>query len=90
MNTAYFSDKEMITDVLSTQRFITSGYNTTATEASGPKIKSTLVSILEEEQGIGHDIFVEMQNRGWYQTESAPQNKVDQAKEKFSSQCKTC
>lgn len=88
MNT--FSDQEMIGDVLSTQKFIASGYNTAASEASEVGVKQTLMSILEEEHSIQHDVFVEMQNRGWYQTEAAPQNKIDQTKQKFSANCQYC
>ncbi len=90
MNQNGLSDKEMITDVLTSQKFITGGYNTNATESSGMAVKNTFLDLLDEEQKIGHEIFVEMQNRGWYQTEAAPQDKINQAKQKFSENCKNC
>jgi len=80
----------MINDVLSSQKFMTSGYNNTANEASEPTVKNTMMSILKEEHQIGHDIFVEMQSRGWYQTEAAPQDKVNQTKSEFSADCQDC
>ncbi len=85
-----FTDKEMIGDVLSSQKFITSGYNTVANEASEPTVKNAFMSILEEEHEIGHDVFMNMKSRGWYETEDAPQNKIDQAKQKFSQNCQNC
>ncbi len=90
MNTNSFSDREMIGDILSTQKFITDGYNTSANEASEPSVKNALMSILEEEHVIQHDVFVEMQSRGWYQTECAPQDKIDQTKQKYCASCNTC
>lgn len=91
MSTALFSDQNMMNDMLSTQKFITSGYNTNANEASNPKVKHTLMSILDEEHTMQHDVFAEMQNRGWYQTEAAPQDKVAKAKQSYScSSCSSC
>ena len=87
MNTTCFSDQNMIGDILSTQKFITGGYNANANEASDPKVKSTLMSILQDEHTIQHDVFVEMKNRGWYQTEQAPLDKIQQTKQNFSSCC---
>ena len=85
MNTAKYSDQEMIGDILSTQKFLTSGYNTVANESCEPTVRSAMMSILEDEHTIGHEVFVEMQSRGWYQTESAPQDKINQTKQKFCS-----
>ena len=82
MNT--FTDQEMLTDVLSTQKFVTSGYNTAANEAKSDSVKNAFLTILNEEHRIQHDVFCEMQAHGWYPTEDAPQNKIDQARQKFS------
>lgn len=90
MSTPCFSDREMMNDVLSSQKFITSGYNTTANEAGEPSVKNVMMSILDEEHAIQHDVFCEMQTRGWYQTEAAPQNKVQETKDKFSQNCPSC
>lgn len=90
MNTKSFSDQEMTLDVLSTQKSITGGYNTTANEASEPAVKSAMMSILDDEHKIQHDVFLEMQKRGWYQTEPAPENKINQTKQKFAPSGNTC
>ncbi len=90
MNKNCFSDEEMTLDVLSTQKSITDGYNTTANEASEPAVKNTMMSILDEEHKIQHEVFLEMQKRGWYQTEAAPQDKICQTKEKFAPSCSDC
>ncbi len=90
MNTNQYSDQEMMGDILSTQKFMTGGYNATANEASEPSVKTAFMSILEDEHQIQHDVFQEMKGRGWYQTETAPQDKVNQIKQKFSANCKCC
>ena len=80
-----FQDQQRITDVLSTQKTATDGYNTFANEASDPIVKNTLMTILKEEHDIQHEVFTEMNKRGWYQTEAAEEMKIDQAKQKFSA-----
>lgn len=90
MNSNCFSDQEMTLDVLSTQKSITDGYNTTANEASEPSVKNAMMSILDDEHRIQHEVFLEMQKRGWYQTEPAPENKINQTKQKFSQGPNCC
>ncbi len=82
-----FQDQERITDVLSTQKSATDGYNTFANEASSPEVKNTLMTILNEEHEIQHQVFTEMNKRGWYQTEAAEDNKINQTKQKFAADC---
>lgn len=84
-NMAGFADQEMLTDSLTSQKSITGTYNTFANECATPCIKTDFINILNEEHQIQHDVFTEMQKRGWYQTENADVNKVNQAKQKFQS-----
>jgi spore coat protein CotF len=81
-----FGAKEMMEDVLSSQKWITESYNTFANECSSPALKSEFVNLLNEEHQIQHDLFSEMHKRGWYAVEQADQNKVSQAKQKYTSQ----
>ena len=82
-----FDDRAKLDDALSSQKFISDGYNTSANGAAEPMVKNTLMSLLEEEHDIQHDLFLQMQKRGWYQTEPAPQQKIDETKSKFSTCC---
>lgn len=82
---ANYSDKDMITDVLSTQKSITGSYNTFANECACPGLKSDMMNILNEEHQIQHDVFCEMQKRGWYQTEAAEVTKINEAKQQYMS-----
>ena len=90
MTTPKFSDQDMINDVLSTQKFMTSGYNNSANEASEPTVKNAMMSILDEEHVIQHQVFEEMESRGWYPTEAAAKDKINQVKDKFATHCQNC
>lgn len=81
-----FGDQEMMNDVLSSQKFLTDTYNSFANECSSPAVLSELINILNEEHQLQHEVFDEMQKRGWYQSEPAQQQKIDQTKQKFASQ----
>lgn len=81
-----FGDREMMNDVLSNQKFLTESYNTYANECSSPAVLSELINILNEEHQLQHEVFGEMQKRGWYQTEPAQQQKIQQTKQKFTNQ----
>ena len=86
MEQIQFDDKNMMDDALASQKFITETYNTFANECSDPQLKEQFVNLLEDEHRIQHEVFTEMQKRGWYQTEPAEQDKIKQAKQKYLGQ----
>ena len=79
VNTNY-SDKEKISDALMSQKFITGNYNNFANECAHPEIKQLVLDILSDEHSIQHDVFVEMQNHGWYEVAPATEASILQAK----------
>ena len=78
-------DKEMIGDALSSQKLITNVYSTFANECAQKGLREDMLNILHEEHEIEADLFCEMNSRGWYQTQPAEQQKVQQTKQKFQS-----
>ena len=80
------SEKEIISDVLYSQKHITETYNTFANECSAPMVRDAFLNLLEEEHQMQAEIFSEMQKRGWYQPEQAQQQKIAQAKQKYQTQ----
>lgn len=84
MNQMKFCDKDILTDMLSSQKFITEGYNSYANESATPAVKTDFMNILNEEHVIQNEVFNELQNRGWYSTEAADMNKVSQTKQKYT------
>jgi len=79
-----FNDKDIMTDLLSSQKFVTDGYNTSTNECATPCVRSDMLNILNEEHQIQSDVFSEMQKRGWYPTEAADQTKIKQVKQKYT------
>ncbi|WP_040197724.1 spore coat protein [Candidatus Soleaferrea massiliensis] len=86
INTNMFGDKEMMTDALSAQKFITDNYNIWANECATQQIKSELMNILNEEHQIQMELFTEMSKRGWYPVQAAQQPQIDQVKQKYPPQ----
>ncbi|MCI9273918.1 MAG: spore coat protein [Clostridiales bacterium] len=79
------SEKEIMNDVLSSQKQITATYNTYANECCAPSVRDEFLTLLNEEHQMQADVFSELQKRGWYQIESAEQQKIDQAKQKYQN-----
>lgn len=74
-----YDDKTMMTDMLSTQKFISSNYNNYAGECATKQAKARLMKILEDEHEIQFGIFQAMNEKGWYPTTPAPTDKINQA-----------
>ena len=84
-NTTQMQDKELLGDVLASQRLITSTYNNYANECATKCIRDDLLGILQEEHQIQAELFTEMHSRGWYPTQPAEQQKIMETKQKFQS-----
>ena len=76
-------DKEMLEDVLTSQKQITGLYNTYANQCATTAIRDEMMNILHDEHDIQADIFMEMQKRGWYPTPMAEEQKIQSTKQKF-------
>lgn len=79
-------EKDRLTDSLVTQKYIASGYNLAAAEASNSQLMDTFVGILRDEHQIHHEFFNEMRNRGWYQPKAANMNDISQNVNKWSQE----
>ena len=78
------TEKEILQDCLSSQKQTAASYNTFAGECVNEQLRSTMLTILNEEHKMQADLFWHMQSNGWYQVEPADQQKVQQARQKFS------
>ena len=79
-----FGDREIMDDLLSSQKQITAEYNTAANECASSGLQNEFMTLLGEEHQIQMELFQEMQKRGWYPTEAAPEEKVRRAREQFT------
>ncbi|MEG0753987.1 MAG: spore coat protein [Angelakisella sp.] len=80
-----FGDREMMDDLLSSQKGITGLYNTAANECASNGLKNEFMTILGEEHRIQMELFTEMNKRGWYPVEQAEQQKIQQTKDQFQN-----
>jgi len=85
MNQQSMGDKEIMDDILSSQKHITGVYNTYSNECVNQDLKSDFLNILQEEHEIQANVFMEMQRRGWYSPSQAEQQKVNEARTKFQN-----
>ncbi|MBR1810851.1 MAG: spore coat protein [Clostridia bacterium] len=79
------TDKEIMEDMLSSQKAITGVYNTFSNECSHQNIRDDFLNILRDEHNIQSCIYTEMQKRGWYAPAEAQQPQIDQVKNKFQT-----
>lgn len=85
MNNSSMQEKDIFTDALTSQKFITDTYNTFTNECSTANIRNEFLNILNEEHQIQAQVFDEIQKRGWYQVPQAEQQMVSQAKQKYQN-----
>ncbi len=78
-----FTDREIMDDILSSQKHITDVYNTFSNECVNQQLQADMINILKEEHGIQFTVFSDMQKRGWYSPASADAQKINDAKTKF-------
>ena len=83
-----YTDKEVLTDGLSTQKATTDKFNTSANECANVQLRDTMLKILEQEHSIQFEVFNMMHKRGLYQTPPADEKKVKDAKQKFAQSYK--
>ena len=81
-----FDDREIMNDDVISQKFLTDDYNIFAGECSTPAVYNDFMTILEEEHQIQNEVFQEMSKRGWYQTQPAEQQKINETRTRFAAQ----
>lgn len=64
--TASKSDKDLCTDILMTEKYISGAYNAAIFEFRDPKVRDVLNHIQKEEQQHGEAVFQYMQSKGMY------------------------
>lgn len=57
-----------------------------AIESSTPNVHSAFSKALNETICMQNEIYAKMTQKGWYPTETAPQQQITQAKQKYSTQ----
>ncbi|MGB9887113.1 MAG: spore coat protein [Moorellales bacterium] len=79
------SDKDILSDALTTQKYLVSSYNLAITEAANPQLRQDFMAIWQEEQNLHRQVFDAMSSRGWYQINSASPQDVAQVQRHFQT-----
>lgn len=80
-----FNDKEMLTDLLNSQKQLACSYNVARLESATPALLSCFTEISEDEHRIQRGIFNMMHARGLYPTPTAEEKKISEAKSAFGA-----
>ncbi|MBZ9685015.1 spore coat protein [Clostridium estertheticum] len=73
-------EKDLMQDLLATEKQVISAYSTGITESSCENLRNTLVDNFKNTQTIQYKLFDAMKQKGWYPTKDAPDNEVQQLK----------
>jgi len=76
------NEKDMMTDLLATEKQVITSYSTGITETSCQNLRNTLVNNFKNVQDIQYKVFDAMKQKGWYQTKDAPDQDVQQLKDR--------
>lgn len=79
-------ERDKLTDSLVLQKYKSNTYNVAATESANRQLMDVFMGILRDEHQIGHEIFLEMNNRGWYQPKAANMNEFNQNIQKWGQE----
>ena len=78
-------DKLLMQDMLMLEKGVCDLYMHGAIESSSVNINETFRCALNDSLQMQDEIYKKMEQKGWYQTEQAEQNKIDSVKQKFSN-----
>ena len=79
-------DKELMEQELLTLKGVCDLYLHGALEATTAEVHMAFKDALNESLNIQNKIYNLMKEKGWYQTDTAEQTKIDTAKQKFIAQ----
>ncbi len=81
---AHWTDEEIITDILTTEKALIGFYAATACETSCQNLRQVLVDNLSCTVTDQYQVFDQMRQRNWYPVKNAPAQEVQDAKQKFT------
>jgi spore coat protein CotF len=83
--TKEMNDRDFLNDMLSTEKYLTTNYNTVMNEVTNQDLYQDLATILKETHDCQRNIFEAMFKNGWYTLEIADQQKMTEAYQQFSN-----
>ena len=84
MDTDYFGDREILSDLLLSEKQLSSAYNACVNESTGEAFNHILINILNETHRMRLDVLKAMQKRGWHKTRNASSQDIETLKRRFA------
>ena len=81
---ACLSDQDRMEDLIAQEKYLINGYSTFIPEASCPQLRQVLTENLNGCFNNQFAVFDKMNQLGWYAGKNAPQNEIDEARQKYS------
>ena len=81
-----WDDQCMATDLLDTTKHLASQYSTLILEGSAQPLRKIMSDNLNQTLNDQFQVFEQMEQRGWYQTQQAQQQDIQTAKQKFQQE----
>lgn len=78
-------DRDLMQDILLLEKGVCDLYMHGTIESSTQSINQTFKTALNDSLCMQDDIYKKMQAKGWYQTDTAQQDKIDTLKQKFQN-----
>ena len=85
MDTDYFGDREILIDILLSEKQLSSSYNGCINESTGEAFSHILENILNETHRMRLDILKAIQKRGWHKTRNASSQDIEMLKRRFAT-----
>lgn len=82
--TPEINDRDIINDLLATEKYMTASYNVVLNEASNEDLYQDLLQIFNETQNMQRRLYNLMFKNGWYSIEKAEPQKISQAAQQYS------
>ena len=79
------TDKEIMEDILSSQKLISCAYNTFTNECTNQQLRTDFLNILREEHNIQQSVYNQIKTRGWHSPAQAETQKISAGHTKFSN-----
>ncbi len=80
-------DKSIMEGLLLDAKGLCDLYMHGAIESSTANVKQVFSSAFDNALSMGDTIYQQMTAKGWYQTDTAPQQQIQQIRQKFPSAC---
>lgn len=77
------SEKDILTDMLMTHKYLIDNYNTATVESADPKLRDLFHKLYTECLRDQDEIFNHMNQHGWYKPPEATVQEIQKAEQKF-------